>query len=81
MATQEKKHIETYEDMAGYRFERYAKWLSRSKDCDDDLLKALGGGSGLENCSRKCLLSFERSLAHQTGVRISLTSYEISTSH
>jgi hypothetical protein len=33
MATQEKKHIKTYdpyEDIAGYRFVRYAEWLSQS---------------------------------------------------
>lgn len=55
MSTQEMKHIDTYEDMAGYRFERYAKWLSWSKDCDDNLLKALGDGSGPRELLKKVL--------------------------
>jgi hypothetical protein len=67
MATQEMKHIETYVDMAGYRFDRYAKWLSRSKDCDDDLLKALGGGSGPRELLKKVLAKFREESCTSNG--------------
>jgi len=67
MATQETKHIETYVDMAGYRFERYAEWLSRSKDCDDNLLKALGGGSGPRELLKKVLAKFREEVCTSDG--------------
>jgi hypothetical protein len=52
------KHIDTYKDLAGYRFERYADWRLQGKECDDDLLKALGGGSGPRELLKKVLAKF-----------------------
>jgi hypothetical protein len=67
MARQEKKHIETYEDMAGYRFERYAEWHLQGKECDDDLLKALGDGSGPREILKQVLARFREEVCTSNG--------------
>jgi hypothetical protein len=67
MSTQERKPIETYVDMAGYRFERYAEWHLQGKECDDDLLKALGDGSGPRELFKQVLARFQEEVSTSDG--------------